>query len=878
VTYAGGERVVRRFPDLGPRWTIVEELGRGGTSTVFRAVDRERGHDVAIKVVSGRVTDDPEQMARLEREARTVAALAHPNIVGVYALERTGGGFALVMQLVAGRTLRALLAERGPLPVAQVLGITRDVGRALSSAHDQGIIHRDVKPGNIFIEDAGGRALLADFGIARALDADVRITQTGVAIGTPAYMAPEQVDGAAVDGRSDVYSLALVMWEMLAGHHPWPRATLYEVIYRQKHVAPPPIRNVRGDVPAGLEDAIAVGLRKDPVERWGSAREFVAAAEAAWGATNQWRAPSPAAVANWRHSGDEEAPTIQFRRADVLPEEASPPVLPAPLPAAALPAPAPARTPVLAEEARAWAEDGLEERGSAWRRWGTRLAVAAVLAAAVVASLRDAGRSDDRQTATRQAVARRMAEGGGPGAAAISSAAGALAADSVAIVDSLATLAGVVGPGGDSLPAVLTPEIDRGFDTAAAGAAAAPEEAPPQPAPVVAAAPPLAAAIASDSAVAAADPGDSVPPAAAVAPLPPLLTPEGGGVVAGGEHSCAIASGATAVCWGSDSEGQLGGEASGARGRFTSVATPPLAMLAAGIAHTCGVTTRGEAYCWGSNTDGQLGAGVVSERGGPTRVAGERAFARIAAGRAHTCAATAGGAVYCWGENGFGQLGDATTRPRSAPTPVRTRARAARVALGWNHSCLLTPDGDAYCWGSNGDGQLGDGSRVVRLAPARVDAPARFVAVSAGSSHTCGVDEEGAAYCWGRNDHGQLGTGSTEGTASPVRVRSPEAFTELAAGSVHTCARTRSRELYCWGRNTFGQVGDGTRTDRPIPVRVTALPPVISVDARGAHTCAETTDGVYCWGYNAAAQAGDPTRAHRLTPARVSLARGGGGM
>ena len=208
--------------DLADEYELLGELGRGASAVVYRARDRALGRLVAIKVVRAHsIAGADDAMRRLAREARTVARLQHPHIVTVYAVRRLQtGGLALVMQLVPGRTLKQAITEHGPFAPEQAEQVMRDVAEALAYAHSRGVVHRDVKPENIFLDADSGRALLSDFGIAHTNDNESRLTMTGAAIGTPAYMAPEQIDGAPADARSDLYSFGLVTWEMLTGRAP----------------------------------------------------------------------------------------------------------------------------------------------------------------------------------------------------------------------------------------------------------------------------------------------------------------------------------------------------------------------------------------------------------------------------------------------------------------------------------------------------------------------------------------------------------------------------------------------------------------------------------------------------------------------------------
>src|SRR6476646_11726659 len=232
---------------LDDQYEITRELGRGGTAIVYLARERATGAEVAIKLIRAKDLEDEEAMARFAREARFVASLAHPNVVGVHrVLDLGAAGIALVMTHISGRTLKQVIHDERPLAPEFVVRILREVASALSAAHVMGIIHRDVKPENIFIND-DARALLPDFGVARSMSGDTQLTMHGVAIGTPAYMSPEQIDGTDLDGRGDIYSLGLVGWEMLTGHRPWEGESLYAVLCHQRHHELPDVRDMRPD-------------------------------------------------------------------------------------------------------------------------------------------------------------------------------------------------------------------------------------------------------------------------------------------------------------------------------------------------------------------------------------------------------------------------------------------------------------------------------------------------------------------------------------------------------------------------------------------------------------------------------------------------------
>src|SRR5512133_97984 len=178
--------------DLEAEYELLGELGRGGMAVVYRARERATGRDVAIKVLRGSHGDASEAQARFAREAETAALLQHPHVVPTYAVRPlSGGGLAIVMELVPGRTLKAVVREHGPMALQRAVRILAEIAQALAFAHERGVVHRDVKPENIFLDARTGGALLSDFGIARTLQHDAALTQTGIAIGTPSYMSPE---------------------------------------------------------------------------------------------------------------------------------------------------------------------------------------------------------------------------------------------------------------------------------------------------------------------------------------------------------------------------------------------------------------------------------------------------------------------------------------------------------------------------------------------------------------------------------------------------------------------------------------------------------------------------------------------------------------
>ncbi|MGI9181292.1 MAG: serine/threonine-protein kinase, partial [Longimicrobiaceae bacterium] len=249
--------------ELESEYEVLGEIGRGGMAVVYHARDRDRGREVAIKLIRAKFIDDDETITRFARETQTVQRLQHPNIVATHeARQLSDGSLALVMEHVPGRTLRDILEAEGALGVEQVQRVLQDIASALSHAHQLGIIHRDIKPENICIHEGTGAALVSDFGIAKSTENETRLTLTGTMLGTPSYMSPEQIDGLQVDARTDIYSLGIIGWEMLSGTRPWAGEGVYGVVYKQKHEELPPLEVVRPDAPANLWMTVEGALRK----------------------------------------------------------------------------------------------------------------------------------------------------------------------------------------------------------------------------------------------------------------------------------------------------------------------------------------------------------------------------------------------------------------------------------------------------------------------------------------------------------------------------------------------------------------------------------------------------------------------------------------
>jgi tetratricopeptide (TPR) repeat protein/tRNA A-37 threonylcarbamoyl transferase component Bud32 len=259
---------------LEPQYRLERELGRGGMGVVFLATDTTLDRRVAIKAVHPDLAAHPSISRRFLAEARTIARLRHPNVVAVHAAGSADGLLYYVMDEVRGESLRERLTRERRLDPATITRIVADLAAALDAAGRAGVVHRDVKPENVLLEEGSGRAMLADFGIARAVAGDQGTTTgQGVAVGTPAYMSPEQAAGEDVDGRTDLYALGVVAYEMLAGAPPFQGPNRVVV---SKHIAerPVPIGRLRPDAPAALAAAVMRALEKHPGDRWQTGEEF----------------------------------------------------------------------------------------------------------------------------------------------------------------------------------------------------------------------------------------------------------------------------------------------------------------------------------------------------------------------------------------------------------------------------------------------------------------------------------------------------------------------------------------------------------------------------------------------------------------------------
>ena len=278
---------------LSAHYELDREIGRGGMGIVYRAKDRRLKRVVAIKVLPPELAFRGEIRQRFLREAETAAQLSHPNIVPIYSVDEREGLVFFVMACVEGPTLAKRLHDEGRIPVADTRRILTEVADALAYAHSRGVVHRDIKPDNILLDKDDGRAMVTDFGIARAIQegADSRLTATGVAIGTPAYMSPEQAAGdREIDGRSDLYALGIVGYQMLAGRLPFQALSTPSMLMKHISERPQPVEALRAETPPDLARAVMTLLEKEPEHRFPTASTL---SQALQGDASVMPAPAP---------------------------------------------------------------------------------------------------------------------------------------------------------------------------------------------------------------------------------------------------------------------------------------------------------------------------------------------------------------------------------------------------------------------------------------------------------------------------------------------------------------------------------------------------------------------------------------------------------
>lgn len=347
-------------------------------------------------------------------------------------------------------------------------------------------------------------------------------------------------------------------------------------------------------------------------------------------------------------------------------------------------------------------------------------------------------------------------------------------------------------------------------------------------------------------------------------------------VSAGDAATCALTTTGEVLCWGDNRNYQLGD----ADGGVASSATPvPVAQLAGaksvstGMQHACAVTSAGGVVCWGDNSDGELGDGSNADSDVPVPVTGLSSgvvAVSAGAGGEFTCALTQAGQVMCWGDNEYGQLGSGTSASSSnVPVAVPSLSGVTAISAGDFFVCAVLASAGAACWGSNTDGQLGDGTMNDSTTPVTVSGLMGVAALSARYGHACAVMLDGHVACWGEDGFGQLGDGMSADRETPFEVAGVAGASGVGSGDYNSCALLSSGGAMCWGDNTLGQLGNGGGSSHGVAVAV-ELTGSSALSTGDFHSCAITSaGGVACWGVNDSGQLGDGSHVMSPVPARV---------
>jgi eukaryotic-like serine/threonine-protein kinase len=308
------------------RYRIIRKLGSGGMANVYLAEDEELGRRVAIKILNDRHASDDQFVERFRREAKNAAGLSHPNIVSIYDRGEAEGTYYIAMEYLEGRSLKERIVADGPLPIEDAIEVTRQILRAIGFAHRRGIVHRDIKPHNVLlVQDGGGeeRFKVTDFGISRTTAS--QMTEAGSIVGTAQYLSPEQARGAPVDQRSDVYSVGIVLYELLTGTLPFTGETPLEIAMKHLSEVPKPPSELRAEVPADLDMVVLRALAKDPADRFESAEEMEKELTRVAGGGGVTSETAEAATAVLAGAGlADTAPTMISRRPVIAPRREEP--------------------------------------------------------------------------------------------------------------------------------------------------------------------------------------------------------------------------------------------------------------------------------------------------------------------------------------------------------------------------------------------------------------------------------------------------------------------------------------------------------------------------------------------------------------------------
>lgn len=863
---------------------IVATLGSGGFGCVYLAYQspllRLKG---ALKLINVD-TDDAEfsqaLLQKFQSEAEVLAHLSHPNIVRLLKYGIHARRPYLVMEFVDGsRTLRDEIHSRTvdgrSFTAEEILAIVNQILNGLGAAHQDSIIHRDIKPENIMIQSVVGNpqyVRLLDFGLAKFVEHQ---TDTRWHLGSPNYMAPEQISRKNLGPWTDLYAVTVMLFEFLSGRRPFPGATEQEVLVKKIKVEFNPLDEIADlDFPKITLDFLSRGLERDPLKRFQDVEELRSEMTPALEALSDRLEHQGAKMSNeaaqlgtqdlldLKTTGGNWDPTV---RASSIPEpanieenQATRRVL------------TPAHLP----------EDSFSERSAEESNsLDTPEALSSESSLEEPETLEERKEVETNKTVEKEKSRRSgllllglllvtltsIGLGGfyfGPGLLFSPSGSKDLEAEAT-LDDPTAMVTAPDGSQGDETDRDTMDSDDHG---------AAESEGPLEE-------------------------GEDSSEDLVEAPRKVL------GMALGKFHTCVLLRGGDIRCWGGNFDAELGqghrrsiGDTEPASaGDIVSLGEPAIAISAAGdynASFTCALLESRNVRCWGSNHFGQLGLGRDVRRIGedelpseidPIDIGGPVAALTTGAMQyaTHACALLENGHLRCWGNNRYGQLGLGHTNHvgrREVPAnlnPINVGGEVLQISAGKFHTCALLAGGELKCWGRNQAGQLGYGHTdqigddETPADVGTIPVGGKVFDVSAGRSHTCALLDEGRARCWGWNQYGQLGYGHTTNvgdTNLPEDAGDIDAggkILQISAGGLHTCALLEGGRVRCWGDNRFGQLGYGHRRivgDDDVPANSTDLHlggPAVAIEASNYHNCALLEDDTLrCWGLNNFGQLG----------------------
>lgn len=895
-------------PLIGQRvgdFLVVDFIGAGGFGKVFLALQTPllslRGALKLIEFPTDNVVLIRALLQKFQGEAEALAQLSHPNIVRLLKYGMHGERPYLVMELVdGGCTLREEIYRRArkneAFTHAELLSVFQQILHGLEAAHQRSIIHRDIKPENIMLQSVVGNPLyvrILDFGTAKFVETRA---DTHWPMGSPSYMAPEQVTLNNLGPWSDLYAVGIMAFEMLSGRRPFPGVTDNEILLKKTDEDYDPLEQIQdlGFHPVTL-DFLRRALAREPANRFQNAMEFGEAFKAVLEAEQDNGAHHrPGSTVA---SGRELTALLDSR--DLLEF-------------------------MIGEESNGVLENGFDQdvRNDA----PTQLTPEPVVEALLDAQARAEELSDEpveksdvevlgvlSSDAERTVVGQPRTEPSGE--ADSTSETSKKRGVPVFLVALIAVLA-VIVVAYISMQSASNALQDNAQPMLASGPAAI--IASPASEATEGHEPEVEGAL-EEGALRAADvEGGDVLAQEDVESDVDLFVAHDADVLAEAEenawtgniaqvtlgkfHTCVRFRAGDVRCWGANHNGELGlGHKNSIGDREEAKAAPLVAIggkalqiESAGDRHAsfnCVLLEGGNVRCWGANHFGQLGYGNT-ERIGESNLPESAPFVslggpvkQLAVGAmqyaSHACALLETGEVRCWGNNRYGQLGYGHTRTignAQVPTSVGVvslGARAVQITAGKFHSCALLEDGNVRCWGSNQYGQLGSGTpgnigddEIPSSVPV-VELGEAALQISAGRAHTCALLAGGRVRCWGWNSSGQLGYGSTDNvglTNAPASAGDVEvggAVRHISAGGLHTCALLENGNVRCWGDNKFGQLGYGHK--RSVGMNETPRSmgdvylgaSVVALEAGNYHSCAILEDDTLrCWGLNSFGQLG----------------------